>query len=342
MTPVDPGQVTASAARKFLTRYHGAPVGDLEPLRGGYWSTAFGYSAAGRDLVVRFGRRRDGFEMDRAATTFTGPDLPVPEVLDIGDAFDGSFAVSVRRRGRFLEEIAVADAPRAAPAVDRLLAALRSAAAAPGTPCAWFPPQADPVASTWRRWLDDGLADDPTRTVSGWRRRLAEHPEFEPLFEAGASRVRGLLDACPERRDLVHGDLLHQNVMLSHDLDAVTAVISWKNSVRGDFLYDIAWFTFWGPWHPGVAALDVWPRALAADADRGAAPAGPTTSGTGAAGAPDAGVRHHCYEVHIGCTHLGWSAWTGDTGALRAVAHRLEQVIERGPLAGDTPPDRRS
>jgi len=43
--------------------------------------------------------------------------------------------------------------------------------------------------------------------------------------------------------------------------------------------------------------------------------------------------RHHCYELHIGCTHLGWNAWTNNTTELLAVAHHLEHVLERGPLA---------
>jgi hypothetical protein len=45
------------------------------------------------------------------------------------------------------------------------------------------------------------------------------------------------------------------------------------------------------------------------------------------------GWRHHCYELHLGCTHLGWHAWTGDRDELHAVARRLGHILERGPLA---------
>ena len=62
--------------------------------------------------------------------------------------------------------------------------------------------------------------------------------ELAALSAAVTERVRTLVDACPERRDLVHGDLLHGNVLVSPDARRVEAVLSWKCSVRGDFLYD--------------------------------------------------------------------------------------------------------
>jgi hypothetical protein len=46
----------------------------------------------------------------------------------------------------------------------------------------------------------------------------------------------------------------------------------------------------------------------------------------------DAAARHHCYELHIGFTHLGWNIWTGNQADLAATARRLAEVLERGPL----------
>jgi len=250
---------------------------------------------------------------------FNGPNLPVPDVIEVGDAFDGAFAISVRHHGRFLEDIDVGDALAAASPVARLLGALRAAGSSADAPSAWYPMGADPRSSTWHRWLRDGLVDDPMRTVSGWRDKLAERSQIDAVFEACAARVRQLMEACPERRDVVHGDLLHQNVMLSDNLDAVSAVFSWKCSIRGDFLFDVAWCTFWSPWHPGVAAIDVWSRAWAA-----------VEMSPG--DLVDAALRHHCYELHIGCTHLGWNAWTGNADELEAVARHVAYVLERGPL----------
>ena len=74
--------VSESDAAAFLERYHGMPVTELVLLRGGFWSVAYGYTVNGRQLVVRFGQLREGFEMDRAAMAFERPGLPIPDVLD--------------------------------------------------------------------------------------------------------------------------------------------------------------------------------------------------------------------------------------------------------------------
>lgn len=306
-------------AAAFLSRHHRMPVRDLERLGGGFWSAAYGYRVGERELVARFGEHREWFEMDRAAMAFSRPDLPVPEVIDVGDALGGAFAISVRHHGRFLEDIDVGDAAVVAGTLERLLAALRAVGSSPGAPSAWYPPGADSSVSTWRQWILDGLVDDPSHPVNGWRRRLAETPALDTLFEACAARVRELAEACPERRDLVHGDLLHKNVLLGEDLREVEAVFSWKCSARGDFLFDVAWCTFWGPWHPGIAAIDLWLSTLRAH-------------DLGPGDLAEARWRHHCYELHIGCTHLGWSAWNDNADELIAVAQRLEHVLERGPF----------
>jgi aminoglycoside phosphotransferase (APT) family kinase protein len=301
---------------EFLAAHHGTPVTDLECLRGGYWSSAFGYRAEGRDLVVRFGRERDGYEMDAFAAQWAGPELPIPEVLAVGDALGGAFAISTRHHGQFLEDVSVDAAAAAGSALERLLAALRAVSAPPAAPSAWYPPGEDPTTATWRRWLLDSLVDDPRRTVSGWRATLADDPELDDLYRRCERRIGELVNACPERRDVVHGDLLHQNVLLADDGSRATGVFSWKCSVRGDFLFDVAWCTFWSGWHPGIAAMDLWGRTRI----------DPTLVGL----LGDASVRHHCYELVIGANHLGWHAWTGDRTELLRVAERTAAILERG------------
>ena len=315
-----PGRVSLDEAAAFLAARHSSGVEDVEILRGGFWSAAFGYRADGRELVVRFGERRDWFEVDRAAMAFAAPDLPVPEVLEIGDAFGGAYAISVRHHGRFLEDVRPDEAAVAGPAVVRTLDALRRVSAPPHASTAWHDPGSSPDRLTWRRWLTDGLIDHPHRRVSGWRRLLAADEAVDQVFRAAERRVGELAKVCPERRDLVHGDLLNRNVLVADDGSQVTAVFSWKCSVRGDFLFDVAWCTFWGTWRPGVAAMDLWHRTA-------------NSSTLAREDLADAAIRHHCYELQIGASHLGWNAWCGKAEELRAVAARTRDILSRGPLA---------
>ena len=322
--PADTGVVSAEQISRdevvaFLDQRPGGPDG-VEPLSGGAWSSAWAYRAGGEELVVRFGREVSWYEADRLAMAFTGPDLPVPEVREVGTSPSGrAYAISVRHHGRFLEDTPVRQASLIAPSLTRLLVALFRVPAEPQAPVLWHEPTAS-VAS-WREFLLDGLTDDPGKLVSGWGAALAGDRELAVLAAAVADRVRTLTQACPERRDLVHGDLLHGNVLVSPDAARVQAVLSWKCSVRGDFLYDAAWCSFWSSFHPGIAAADPlsWlVRAAAVRAEAGAL--------------VDAGVRHYCYELHIGFVHLGWNLWTGDQANLAATARRLAEVFERGPL----------
>jgi aminoglycoside phosphotransferase (APT) family kinase protein len=316
---VSPGKPGREEVLAFLGGRPGTPE-DLEPLSGGAWSSAWAYRAGGEELVVRFGPEVSWYEADRMAMAFAGPDLPVPQVREVGTTPSGrAYAISVRHRGRFLEDTPAEQAGAIAPTLTRLLVALYRVPAAPDAPVVWH--QGGPSLGSWREFLLDGLVDDPGKLVHGWSAALARDRELAALSAAVTARVRGLADACPERRDLVHGDLLHGNVLVSPDARRIEAVLSWKCSVRGDFLYDAAWCTFWAPWHPGIDGADPLSGMLRAPdvlADPGAR--------------LDAAARHHCYELHIGFIHLGWNIWVGDQANLAGTARRLAEVLERGPL----------
>ena len=190
------------------------------------------------------------------------------------------------------------------PTVVDLLAALRAV------------PDTGVKTPKWRDWLLSGITDVPGRHTSGWRPRLAADPAADRTFRAVDDRIRSLLDACPDRRQLVHSDLLHYNVLVAPAADAVTAVFSWKCATWGDALYDLAWCTFWGRWHDGIGALELWDRV---------APTLPAPETV------DAAVRHHVYELQIGASHLGWYATLGDQGNLGWTRRQLDELLERGP-----------
>ncbi len=305
----------------FLAQHSDATPSDLEPLTGGAWSSAWAYRAGEEELVIRFGPERSWYETDRMAMAFSGPELPVPQVREVGTTPTGqAYAISVRHHGQFLEDTPVELEDAVAPTLTRLLVALQRVPAPPGTPVMWHP-AGTPVPS-WREFVLAKLVDDPGNRAHGWSAALAADPKLAALSTAVCDRVRTLIEACPERRDLIHGDLLHGNVLVSPDRRRVHAVISWKCSVRGDFLYDAAWCSVWAPvFYPGIAGIDPLSGLLrdpGLRADRSAL--------------VDAAVRHHCYELQIGFTHLAWSLRTWKQEHLTATADLLAEILERGPL----------
>ncbi|MGB0114647.1 MAG: phosphotransferase [Ilumatobacteraceae bacterium] len=304
MRPSD-NRPTDAEVVAFLRSHHGIDPTDLEPLGGGFWSAAYGYRVGEDELVLRIGDTPDGFRDDLFAMRYGSVELPVPEVLDIGEGFGRWFAVSRRHHGRFLEEVGADEADTLGPTVVDLLTALRSV------------PDTGVEALPWHDWLLAGITDRPDRHTAGWRPLIAADPVANRTFEAVDHRIRSLLDACDDRRELVHSDLLHYNVLVTPDADDVSAVFSWKCATWGDSIYDLAWCTFWGRWHDGIDALDLWDRVA------------PTIS---AAEAVDIEIRHHAYELHVGASHLGWYATLGDATNLDWTLRHLDELLERGPL----------
>ena len=311
-------QLTPTRIAGWLSEKYGDTAMDLAPISGGFWSAAYTFRVGDEPLVLRFSDLSEGFAIDAAAMRFAGPDLPIPELLEVGEALGHPFAISRRHYGRFVEDASPAEAEVIGAALARLLAALRAVPSTPDDPVEWHDPESS-AGMTWRDWLRGGLVDHPEARTAGWREQLSQDPRLEAIFRACERRVEELLPRCPERRDLVHGDLLHQNVLLSEDGARVSAVFSWKCSVRGDFLYDVAWCTLWGPWHPGIEAADPWRRTCES----------PDLGASDLAYAP---LRHHCYELQIAASHFGWNLWTGNEEDLAAVADRAEAILERGPL----------
>jgi len=165
-------------------------------LGGGFWSSAYSFSHAGRELVLRFGACKDWFEADRAALAFASPDLPVPEVAEVGEAFDGAYAISVRCYGINLEDVRPDQSDAAGPMLASLLAALFEVPKSSDLPVGWHwrPPRRD---LTWRGWLSGRLADDPRQEVHGWRAALAVQSGIDRVYRAAEARVRDLIEACP-------------------------------------------------------------------------------------------------------------------------------------------------
>ncbi len=312
---------TYEGVATFLARHCDGTPSELEPLGGGTWSSAWAYRAGGEELVIRFGSERSWYDADRMAMAFDGPDLPVPQVREVGTTPAGqAYAISVRHHGRFLEDTPVECAAAVAPTLTRLLVALSQVPASSDTPVMWHP--AGEPARSWRDLVLSRLVDDPANRVHGWRAALDADTKLAALSAAVCDRVRTLVAACPERRDLIHGDLLHGNVLVSPDYRRIQAVISWKCSLRGDFLYDAAWCSVWGPvFYPGIAAIHPLSGLLQDPVLR----ADPSAL-------VDAAIRHHCYELQIAFTNLGWSIWTWDQKHLTATADLLAEIFERGPL----------
>lgn len=301
--------VGVNDAEEFLRAGLGLDVHDVEQIGIGAWSRCFGYRAVGDDFVVRFGDHVDDFEKDRIAHAYAGPDLPIPEVLDIGEAFDGYYAISSRAPGSPLESCTREEWGRLVEPLVSACEAIRTAKAE-GPGWGGWNGQGEAMHLSWRDFLLAVDDDVPDRRTYGWRRKLRESRNGDASFRWGY----GLLDEVATDdlpRCLIHGDLISRNVYVASD--AITGVFDWGCSLYGDHLYELAWFEFWAPWHPNINAGVL--REALEDKWRSNSYA------------PTKNVERMlaCY-LHIGLDHLAYNAHLGDWNTATEVEARMREL----------------
>jgi len=299
------GLDTAAVEQFVGDRYES--VSCIELLEGGEWSSAFGFRSADRSLVIRFGHHVEDYLNDEMATAWSRPGLPIPRVVEIGEVFDGVFAVSERMAGDKLDEL---PPDRLATALEDLIRVLieMQEIAVPGTGYGgWRAPTGDAPHPSWQRYLTSVPDRDDDR-LRGWRERLAARPDAQAVFDRAQARLEQLVEHCPDRRRLVHGDLLAGNVLVSRD-NRISAVFDWGNGLVGDPLYDLAWLMFWAPWHPGIEPERV--RRAAERFDTVAVD-----------------ERLTCCQLHIAVDGMQYQAFAGGEH-LEATARHTERLLDQ-------------
>lgn len=303
--------LTAEEAGRFIAHRYGARAADLTPLRGGEWSRAYASTLDGRGVVVRFGAHGEDFAKDRRMAAHSSERLPIPAVLDIGEAPGGWFAVSERAYGNFLDEL---DAEGMRAVLPRLLDALRVACRIDLSSTEGYGgwgADGDAPHASWR----DALMDitRPRGRLPGWREALETSPTGAGPFDAAAAALGSLVERCPERRQVIHNDLLYRNVLVRGS--EISAVFDWGNSMYGDGAYDLALLVYWWPWYPRWDSIDIMAVIAAHMAAAGEKLA-------------DIDDRLLCYRVHIGLDAQAYNAFTGRWDELASNARRTLALVE--------------
>lgn len=257
-----PTAANADTVRSNLEVHLGPGLEAVTDLPQGAWSRAFAFRHGGRDRVVRFNPSRASFtgNVDLVARRFASAELPIPAVIEVGEVDGGWFAISERIVGEFLEDLTPERMEAALPSVLDVLEALRSADTSESTGLGPWDASGRSTYTSWREHLIDVESGIPAEFRGPWREALAGSALGKTAFDRAMAEVSRLAPGCPDHRNVVHSDLLNRNVFISRG--RVMGVIDWQCAMFGDHLYDLAWFTFWAPWHPGIASIASLRRAL--------------------------------------------------------------------------------
>jgi hygromycin-B 4-O-kinase len=168
---------------------------------------------------------------------------------------------------------------------------------------------------SWRAALLAIADDRPEERTHGWQKRLIASPTGSAPFAEALARLEALTGYCPEKRHLIHSDVLNFNVLVADG--RISAVIDWGCAMYGDFLYDLAWFLFWSPWYPDWAGIDFQREAARHYASIGL-------------DVPHFEERLTCYQIHIGLAAQAYNAFKERWAALEETARRTLQVALAG------------
>jgi hygromycin-B 4-O-kinase len=262
--------------------------------------------------VARFAALREDFERDRIAAAFSSAALPVPRTVAIGEAFGGSYSITERAYGDFLDHADGAQMRRILPALLAALDAARRIDLSASTGYGTVDIDGNGLFPNWQSALLDIGQDTGDNRIHGWRERLHASHYGLGAFDAAYACLESLAPQCPNDRHIIHSDLINRNVLIEGD--RINAVIDWGCLMYGDFLYDIAWLTFWAPWYPAWRGIDFEAEALDHACAIGL-------------DLPDAAIRLRCYEIHIGLAHFAYNAFLGDWSEYEKTAARTLAIM---------------
>ena len=246
-------------------------VRNFTKLPGGQHALVFSFLAQSKEYVIRINTLKDGFVKDDFAyQNFSSEDVPIPKIEKIGELANGEelfFCVSERVYGERYRNLSEADQQRFFPEVVRLHRALH---------------EIKPVGPGFGDVDFDGRALD-----RGWKAFLLDKKnevywdelEGRSIFRAAFAKEcfenfsRNFLQHLPENRNLLHGDLSFDNILIANG--KITGLIDWSECKYGDSLYDLAWLSLstetfdcvsaYEELHPGipsfhtrVAAYQLW------------------------------------------------------------------------------------
>ena len=206
-------------------------------------SQAYRFTSEGRNFVFRLNANPGGFEKDKFVfERFARPNLPTPEVFQIGQFQDHFYCVSQELPGRTLEDLDSEHISRLLAPTRELWHAIAESNLAGINGYGFFDSSGRTTFSTWRSFLV-GILDTSKHLWDCVR----PYTDVEVIKQWGENLY--LLSAsCPEERVLVHGDFGSNNVLAEGE--HITGVVDWSEALIGDPLYDVANIFFWRTWLP--------------------------------------------------------------------------------------------
>ncbi len=232
----------------FLKDSFSPDISDFQMIVGGEGSQAYSFKVNDDEYIIRINKHNDhGFKKDEYAFVhFLTPVLPIPKIYKVGKINEElRYCISEKARGKILNEFSAVELevllPKMFETLDAIHASNISGTSGYGK---WEPEDNAEGNAKYESWEERLIAVDTFAKGHGGGPSLFDTTFLEKSFwDPAHARLAELAKLCPEERFLLHGDYGFNNVL--SDGSDITGVIDWEGSAYGDFLFDVAWLSFW-------------------------------------------------------------------------------------------------
>jgi hygromycin-B 4-O-kinase len=230
-------RIEQEIVEKFLTEHLQALIQDFAYIAGGEGAQAFSFSTEQGDFVIRVSKHgRNAFYKDQRAFQKFSAEVPIPEVLEIGMLDDVySFVISRKVSGTTLDKISSEKTKELLPQLFKILDSIHSIDVSNTKGYGKWDKSTVAPYESWKGFIIGGIEKKESLFETTFLKK--------ELWDTTADRIKELLVYCPDERYLIHGDYGFNNILA--ESGNITGVIDWAESMYGDFLFDIAWLSFW-------------------------------------------------------------------------------------------------
>ncbi|MDO8451887.1 MAG: phosphotransferase [bacterium] len=306
-------KVIVKDAEEFLRNHTSKQTNEISAVGYGEWSQAFFYKEEKVQKIIRFSDTDEDFLRDQFAHTYSSQRLPIPEIEEIGNVFDGFFAISKHVEGEMIDTLESEPMRMLVPKLLNLFEAMRSTDTSKSKGFGPWDTNGNGLKNSWKEYISEPGIDVPTMRIHGWKEKLVRRTHEHDIFNQAYKQLVSMIAFCPEERHIIHSDLLHFNVLVKDR--EIAAVLDWGCAKYGDFLYDVAWFIFWQFYYPSMKGIDFKEETRHHFSNHGA------------------DVSHYeerlkCYQLHIGIEALMYCSFKENWQNAEMVAQRLAEVLE--------------
>jgi len=222
--------ISTEKLNDLIAKNFGRQPKDLLLVGRGEISTTYSFGVGSKKYIIRLAGKDTGFKNDRFIAKFSSDKLYIPATLYMGRIEDNFYSITQKCPGHLIDDF---DYNNRVNLLSDFIKVTHHFHSLSINSTSGFGPLDDNGNGVFNSWLDF-LSNLSQGSSSFWPR---------DYFFRQNQKIIISLKFIPSIRQLVHGDYGFNNVFASHG--SISGIIDWSDAKYGDFVYDIAYLSFW-------------------------------------------------------------------------------------------------